>query len=723
MAQSSHTVAEERHYYILAPAEAPAEPPLVLKHGDVFGVFDRFGDIDADSRRDAGIYYKGSRFLSRFRLCFAGSRPLLLSSTVRRDNVVLAVDLTNPDLHSESGLWMPRGSLHIYRAMFLWENTLCQQLHVRNFSRSSVAIRLTMEFDADFVDIFEIRGAGRERRGDRFPASATPDGVVLEYRGLDEVERRAVIRCPSHPQALTPEGCNVTAVLKPAGDCTVVTTVCFESGDACVPPADHDANLAKATAAYLRGERECVIATSNEQFNLWLDRSRNDLRMLTTRNSDGAYPYAGVPWFATPFGRDGIITALQCLWMDPALARGVLAFLTRTQARVESPEQDAEPGKILHEARDGEMAALGEIPFGRYYGSVDATPLYLVLAAAYFKRTGDVAFLNTIWDGIRRALEWVDGPADRDGDGFVEYRRMGCHGLVQQGWKDSDDSVFHADGSLAEAPIALCEVQAYVYAAKTGLAEVAQRLGHAGDARRLWDEAAALRDRFEQAFWAPSIGTYAIALDGQKRQCLVRSSNAGHALYCGITGMDRARSIADDFLTEHYYSGWGIRTIAEGEARYNPMSYHNGSVWPHDNALIAAGCSRYGFTGHACKILSGLYETAAHLELSRLPELLCGFRRRAGKGPVLYPTACSPQAWSAGASFLMLQSSVGLFVDALARQVVLRHPVLPEFVEHVNIFNLAVGDAMLDLRLFRSGGSVAVTVERRTGDVDVLVVR
>ena len=720
----SKIAATPQRFYILASTEGPPETPLVLKQDDVFGVFDRFGDIDAAQHRANGVYYQGTRFLSRSQFRFAGARPLLLSSTVRRDNIVLAADLTNPDLHLlDYGLFLPRGSLHIYRAQLLWERALHQQIDIRNFSRETVDIRLELEFAADFADIFEVRGTLRQRSG-RLEAPRMENGaLVIGYHGLDGVRRRTSIRCPTHPEAVSEEGVLLDTELEPGtGHCFEVTLT-FESDGEAVESPRYAACLELAGNRSNEESAQCSVWTSNERFNDWIQRSEADLHMLTTLTPEGLYPYAGIPWFATPFGRDGIWTALECLWMNPALARGVLKYLARTQARTYARDQDAEPGKIIHESREGEMAALGEIPFGRYYGSVDSTPLYLLLAAAYFRRTGDRQLLEEIWDSIERALHWVDREGDIDGDGFVEYHRKAKGGLVHQGWKDSVDPIFHSNGDLAEGPIALSEVQAYVYAAKLGLAGVAEALGSKHSAEKLREEAARLQVQFEESFWVPSLGTYAIALDGQKRRCDVRSSNPGHALYCGIASRERAQAVATGFLEERFYSGWGIRTIAEGEPRYNPMSYHNGSIWPHDNAIISAGMSRYGLTELSSQVLTGLAQAAASLELTRLPELFCGFRRRAGKIPTWYPTACSPQAWSAAAPHLLLQAAVGLSIDAHNPTLTLRNPVLPPLLETVYLRNLMIGTAVVDLRLFRSGSSVAVTIERRIGDLDIVVLR
>jgi len=725
MSATNETVREEAQYYIQATAAPSIQTSRVLKQNETFGVFDHYGDLGADEQSEQGIFYRGTRFLSRLKLKLLETRPLLLSSTVRRDNALLAVDLTNTDIFNEGRLLLPHGTLHIYRSQFFWNDVLYMHIRIHNFALTPIEIGIRVDFGADFQDIFEVRGERRERRGMLYePRFDNANGsLVLAYEGLDHVLRQTVITSSPSVQAILPSTLHFPVRLDPGEAQTAEFNFAFGIGVRPAAAPGFDDNLAQATKVLEKPDRlPPMIATSNEQFDNWLERSRSDLNMLLTEVPTGIYPDAGVPWFSTPFGRDGIITAFECLWIAPQMARGVLAYLTATQAKESSPEQDADPGKILHEARDGEMAALGEVPFRRYYGSVDSTPLFLLLAGAYYRRTGDLAFIESIWPAIELATNWMDQYGDCDGDGFIEYYRHSPKGLLQQGWKDSQDSIFHADGSLADGPIALCEVQAYAYQAKLNVAQMASTLGRESKAHQLMGEARLLRERFEHAFWSDSIGAYALALDGKKNPCQVRTSNAGQCLFTGIADQAHAVTIAEQLDSDQFFSGWGIRTVAERERRFNPMSYHNGSVWPHDNALIAAGFARYGLTQLAAKVLRGLFEASAWFDLNRLPELFCGFHRRAGKAPTSYPVACSPQAWAAGAAFLLLQSSIGLSIDAIENRIVLAYPVLPAFLQQVKIQNLTVHDASVDLTLFRSGGTVAVTVEHRAGAVEVIVI-
>ncbi|HET6574665.1 MAG TPA: amylo-alpha-1,6-glucosidase [Fimbriiglobus sp.] len=716
--------AHDDPYYVTVPAPPGGERDRVLKQGDTFAVFDHHGDIRPVGMREQGLYHQGTRFLSRLVFRLGRDRPLFLSSTTKDDNLLLTVDLTNPDARDGDRITVPRGTVHVFRGVVVWQAVCYQRVRLRNYGADPIEVTFSFHYEADYADIFEVRGTKRTRRGRDLPPVVEAASVVLGYEGLDGVVRRTRLLFAPPPERLTGGDAQFRVPLAPHGEATVQFTVACETGGRPADRLDYETTLARAAQSVRAArERACVIYTDNELFNDWLNRSQADLNMMITRTPHGLYPYAGVPWFSTPFGRDGIITALQYLWVEPAVARGVLDYLAATQADAVVPEQDAEPGKILHETRQGEMAALGEVPFGRYYGSVDSTPLFVMLAEAYYERTADRAFVETIWPNVERALRWIDEYGDPDGDGFVEYHRQSADGLVQQGWKDSHDSVFHADGALADGPIALCEVQGYVYAARRGAAGLAALLGHTARAVELERQAEDLRHKFETAFWCDDLGTYALALDGRKRPCRVRTSNPGHCLYTGIVSPERALRTAGTLLGDRSFSGWGVRTVATGEARYNPMSYHNGSVWPHDNSLIGAGMARYHLKEAVVKLFTGMFDASLFVDLRRMPELFCGFHRRDGEGPTLYPVACSPQAWAAGAVFLLLQACLGLRIQAAAGRVHLDIPLLPDWLNEVHIRGLRVGDGSIDLRLQRHAGDVGTNILDRTGKVEVVILK
>jgi glycogen debranching enzyme len=714
-------------FYIRSSSSRIDVRTRVLKQGDTFGVFDRFGDIDTFGTGELGMYYQDTRFLSRLTLKLGKDRPLLLSSTVREDNAVLAVDATNPDVSRNGETVVPRGIVHIYRTKILWKRTCQERLRIHNYGRVAMDFSFSLEFDADFADIFELRGMTRERRGRRLETEIGQGMVVLAYEGLDRRPRRTRIVFDPPPSRLGESAANYQIRLEPGEDASYRWVIACEvdaDSRAQIKPCYEKVVQEAAIATESAHARQPLIFTSNEQFNDWLNRSLADLEMMRTETPYGSYPYAGVPWFSTEFGRDGIITALQCMWFDPSLARGVLAYLAATQADTENPEQDAQPGKILHETRAGEMAVLGEIPFKRYYGTIDATPLFIMLAGAYYRRTGDRAFAESIWPNVERALSWIDHYGDIDSDGFVEYTRRSKLGLIHQGWKDSHDAVFHADGTSAEGPIALCEVQGYVYAAKLAAAELAKLFGDDARARDLSKQAKTLLRRFEESFWCDELSTYALALDGRKQPCRVRTSNAGHCLFAGIASAGHARRVAGTLTHETSFSGWGIRTVATSEARYNPMSYHNGSVWPHDNSLIAAGLARYDLKESATTVLAGLLDASLFFDLHRLPELFCGFPRRPGEAPTLYPVACAPQSWASATVLLLLEACLGLSVSASERRLTFSKPILPRFLQQVTIRGLKVADGRADLLLTRHDeGDVGVNVLRREGALDVVILK
>lgn len=708
-------------YYILATSPLADSRARVLKQGETFAIFDPYGDIRRLGRGEQGVYHKGTRYLSRSVLQLGTERPLLLSSSVAEDNVLFAVDLTNPDM-TLGNVFVPRGTLHIFRSMFLWEGSCYQRLRLFSYGSTDLQVRLSLAYDADFADIFEVRGFDRSQRGTVHEAQAVGGQLTMSYEGLDGVERRT--RITTSPEAVAKgAGLRFDVSVAPATPRELFVAVACEEGSERRTIENYAAAIVHDRETQKRlSSDECHVRTSNELFNGWLDRSLADLRMMITDTPHGAFPYAGVPWFSAPFGRDAIITAYEMLWVEPSLARGVLAYLAATQAQEVDPMREAEPGKIIHEQRTGELAALGEVPFGQYYGSIDGTPLFVVLAGEYFKVSGDTAFIRSIWPNIEAALAWMDQYGDLDGDGFVEYQGS-QRGLVQQGWKDSHDSVFHADGAMAEAPIALCEVQGYVYWAKRRAAQIAAALGFDDRAEQLAKQATALREAFEQSFWSPELGTYVLALDGRKQQCAVRASNAGHCLTAEIADRRRGELVSAALLSDAFFSGWGVRTLATSEVRYGPITYHNGSVWPHDNALIAQGLAHYGQKEGLHRIMAALLDASVALEFHRLPELYCGFPRRPGQGPVEYPLACAPQAWAAGSVFLLLSASLGLIVNGREGRVILSKPSLPPFLREVDLKGLRVGDASVDLHFHSYEDDVGVAVTRREGNVEVVAVK
>lgn len=708
-------------HYILATSALADARTHVLKHGETFGIFNPYGDIQHIGLGEQGLYHEGTRFLSKFEFLLGETHPFLLSSTIKADNALLAVDLTNPDLLLPD---LPRGSLHISRTKLLYEAQCLERFRFTNYSLHVLTFGFSIQFEADFADLFEVRGEHRSQRGVMTVHTPNEHSVLWAYQGLDHVQRITRLTTDLTPKNSSTNVMNFEISLGSKDEKIIHINIgCSVNGKVPQPVvfsvaqthAAHDLQISKA--------RFCNVYTGNEQFNDWLNRSIDDMCMMTTDLPQGPYPYAGVPWFSTAFGRDGIITALECLWINPDLARGVLSFLASTQATDVRQDQDAEPGKILHETRKGEMAALKEIPFEQYYGSVDSTPLFIFLAGAYYDRTGDKDFIVSLWPHLDRALAWIDQYGDQDKDGFVEYFRKPPTGLAQQGWKDSHDSVFHADGSLAEGPIALCEVQGYVYAAKRAGSKIAGILGYAERAEALLQEARLLKDLFNRTFWSDELGTYILALDGNKHPCAVRSTNAGHTLFTEIAQKDRVERIVEVLLKEESYSGWGIRTIPTTETRYNPMAYHNGSVWPHDNALIALGMSHYGLTEGVEQVLRGLFDMSIHVDLHRLPELICGFKRKPGESPILYPVACAPQAWASGAVFLLLQACLGLSFQGDERKIRFTNPYLPEFLPALQIKNLRMGKYSADLEFTRTDSDVLINVARKDDDLNIVTVR
>jgi glycogen debranching enzyme len=733
---------------------APENPNIasasqyVLKSGDTFVVNDPFGDIVG---HDDGLFVNDTRVLSQLRLTFGGRAPSLLSGNVSSDNTAFTAHLTNRPLPPLGGASTPEGVIHVERLRVLSGTVLYEAITLTNYGMSGAVVPLSVSFESDFRDMFEVRGLKRVKQGSIEPARVENGEALLGYVGLDHVERDVRIAFSPEPDQLFAGRADYSVQLSAQACVSIYLSVAVQARirkaapKAAASGADvarplhsvNPAHLTQIEAARPRVGRAAVraalvdahlamrerrsatarVRSSNPLFNAWIDRSLADLGLLTTDLATGPYPYAGIPWFSTPFGRDAVITSLQTLWLQPSLARGVLRFLADHQAREDSAFHDAATGKIMHEMRKSEMAATGEVPFALYYGGVDTTPLFIVLAGAYAARTGDDALIAELWPVLERAAHWVAGVCDRNRFGLLDYQRASDRGLANQGWKDSHDSVFHADGRIPEGPIALVEVQAYASAAFDTMARFATLRGLAGAAAGYAQRAAALRERVESMYWMPEEGFYGIALDGQGELCRVLASNAGHLLAFGLPERKRGAVVARQLESTLFHTGWGVRTLAANQSRFNPMAYHNGSVWPHDNALCARGFARYGDKPAAVRLLQALFQAAVNFDM-RLPELFCGFPRRRGEPPTAYPVACLPQAWAAGSPFMMLEACLGVTIDAANREVRIEQPALPEGIDWLEIGDLRVGDATVTITFRRVAGKVVASSEQ--GDVRVI---
>jgi glycogen debranching enzyme len=711
------------HYYILASTFTADLPKLVLKHDEAFFVADRRGDFPDVPDSEFGFYVGGTRFLDHLDLRVHGQRPLLLNSAVSGDNLQVAADLTNPDVHHGDALLLAGRTLHLGRRLTLYGRQLSQSLTIESFASAPVHLDLDWRFGADFVDVFEIRGLRRERRGERLAPVCDGATVRLAYRGLDDVVRTTLLSFEPRPQELAAAAATYRLTVPAGGRLELSVTVATSESD--VQP---EASLSLPEIVHRRREENqwryeqtSRVTTAHEGLTGWLRRSRGDLHMLLTDTPDGSIPYAGIPWYVAPFGRDSLITALQMLPFEPQIARGTLRFLARHQGTQDDPFTDQEPGRILHELRNGEMAACREIPFIPYYGSVDATSLFVMLLAEYVRWTGDRVLALELWPTLERALGWILGSGQ--GDGYLTYGCRSPMGLGNQGWKDSHDAIMHASGELAASPIAVVEAQGYKYAALLGAAEVAETLEYGDAAPALRETARRLRERFETDFWQDRKGFYALALDGENLPCRVITSNPAHCLWTGIAAEGHAKAVADRLMAEDMFSGWGLRTLSAREKLYNPMSYHNGSVWPHDTAIAAAGLRRYGQVEAFLSVATALFEAALEWEGSRMPELFCGFTRAPGLGPTRYPVACSPQAWAAGVPFHLLSAMLGLSPDARDNRINLIHPVLPSWLDWVEIRDLRLRDSRLDFVVSRGSQTAAVELLSRHGDAELVVRR
>ena len=738
--------------------ESTGTDKLVLKRGNLFAVTGRLGDIHPPGARDQGAYFEDTRFLSLLKLNVAGGPPVVLSTQTTAE-YTSQIDLTVTSLNFGGVFADPVNFLHLRREQLI-DDHLIERLTLTNFLVRDIAYWIEYEFAADFADQFEVRGAKRRARGTYFKPLVGRDRVVLAYQGRDGVLYRSEISFPLRaPDLLTPGkarfsfhlGPNESASLelhvvpslhsvrsgvsvreaadanRQPGHRQIALVAVEPEGGWAYPGSDHEQTpppqrrfeerMAGARREYREWSAASTVIESNEEaFNWALRQAVADLKALEIRWEGRKVISAGIPWYASPFGRDALITGFQALLINPEIAREALLFLAAHQGKRIDEFREEEPGKILHEIRRGELARTGEVPHTPYYGSIDATPLFIILFTEYLQWTDDRRTGEELLPAAEAALRWIDEYGDQDQDGFIEYERRSERGLQNQGWKDSHDGVPHLDGTAAKPPIALIEVQGYCVDARRRMARLYRQLGRREDAARCTAAAQKLTRRIDEAFWMERAGTYAIALDGQKHQVMSVTSNPGHLLFSRAVPEAKARRVARTLLSSDGFSGWGVRTLSRGQKAYNPLSYHNGTIWPHDNSLIAMGLANYGMQKQAGLLLTGAYEAARSFRHYRLPELFCGMGRGEGDLPVNYPVSCSPQAWASGAVFLMLRACLGLYPDAPRRSLRIVNPQLPPWMNEVTLSRLRIGASRVTLHFTRTGEGCFAAITETEGE-------
>jgi len=702
---------------------------LAIKEGDLFLYTNEVGQASGTPDSVLGLYCRDTRFLSRYELRLANRAPVLLASGADR-GYLATIELTNLEARSADGRAVPQATLHVRCTRYLADG-LFETVRVRNHHRQEVEVFLDVHFDADFADLFEVRGLRRRRRGLRLPPRYRDGVLTLSYLGLDGVLLATKVHFVDRPESMRNGRARYRLRLPPGGRVTLRWAVTVHEGEeapaapAAPSPTAHDFT---ARLAALRRDHErwhdgaTEFFTDNEDVNAVLRRGQQDLRVLSAVVDGERVPLAGVPWFVAPFGREMAFVGLETLLLDLRWARAAAAFLAGRQGRRDNAFREEEPGKIMHELRRGELARLRVVPHTPYYGSVDATPLWLLLVAEVAMWSGDLDWFAAMQPHVEAALAWIDRYGDRDGDGFVEYERRSRVGLRNQGWRDAADAVAHADGSLAEGPIALAETQGYVYYAWRRLAALYGETGDVERAEELATRAAALKRRFNEAFWMPEEGYYAMALDGQKRQVRTVCSTIGHALWSRIVAEERVAAVVERLMAPDMFSGWGVRTVSRDAATYNPVSFYNGSVWPFDTAVTANAMKKHGFVNESNRLAWALVEAARQHEYARLPEMYCGFTREELHRPVGFPMACSPDANAAAAFFLVLQSMLGIYAQADANVVYVHNPALPRWLGEVTVSNLRIGRTTMRLRFRREGGQTALAVLDKQGPGRIVVV-
>lgn len=713
-----------------------------IKHNHLYLVDDFQGNMPNGDTSGLGLYHLDTRFLSCFEIRLHGSEPIpLLSSTEM--GFMSTIVFTNGPLETVNDqgapVLVPPESIQLKRETVLYGHQFERYCLVSYFNEP-VVIELRFGFNVDFRDMFDIRGI--------LPMPSLPlrepildtsgRNPVLIFSTTDRSGRflqtgiRFVDLAPQWVEDQAVPTVMYKTLLKPRYPFnfnyeiqTIVNDKKMNAGSIETSVSNMDEALMQLNFRSRRiTEDVTTFISDNEDFNEMLSRNHKDMQMLMTHTDEGSYVAAGIPWYVALFGRDSLISSRFSLIYNSRIAKESLKILAKYQGQVINPVRDEEPGKILHELRVGELARLGSIPHTPYYGSVDSTPLFIITLYEYFKWTHDLELLCELWPNALRAMSWIDDNLSKNADGFSTYREHAPGGILQQGWKDSHDSVMDEFGVIGKPPIALAEVQGYVYLAKIHLARLALFMEEHEMAQRLKQQAQAFKTSFNQKFWMPDLEYCALALNDESEPFRVIASNPGHCLETGLFSENHAQKVMNRLMSADMFNGWGIRTLSANTAAYNPMSYHNGTIWPHDNALIARGFAVMHRPDLVEKIFSGLFEAARHIQYRRLPELFCGFRKEDGKEgdpPVRYAVSCTPQAWSASSMFFIIQSLLNMRPDATRKQLFIRSPRLPNYMSFLQVNNLRVGEALVDLEFRRVGDSVTVDVHKRECNLEIAI--
>ena len=691
---------------------------LTLIDGKTFLSTTVAGDITPAGSPDVGFFHDDTRFLSHLELRIGGHRTVVLSSSTEK-TFASQIELTTGNITLRESFDLPENTIHIRREQLLVNDIFFDRMSFENFNLQPIEFVVEISYGVDFVDVFQVRGVARAAHGQYFRPVVRKNTAVFHYRGLDGLMRQTCVEVNPAPTVFRDHAAHWEIKLEPMKKLQLEAIITPSVEGRCLRAThlDFGAGIANRRTTVGEWERESTrFESSNEVFDAALQTCINDFHALQIPEGDGHIIAAGIPWFATMFGRDSLIAAYQVLSLNPTLACETLRVLAHYQGKQYNDWQDEEPGKILHEYRAGEMTRHGEMPFSPYYGSVDATPLFLVLLSETFNWTADEKLIKDLLPAAYSSLRWIDQYGDLDGDGFIEYKRRSSKGLINQGWKDSWDANMHRDGTVARPPIALVEVQGYVYDAKYRMASLLRAFGDVPTADKLKRESAEMARRIEKAFWMPHRGYYAMALDVEKKPVEVVSTNPGHLLWSRAISRERARTVAARMMRDDMFSGWGWRTLSRDEPVYNPLSYHRGSVWPHDNSLVAHGMALNELRQPALHILTTLFQAALRFRDYRLPELFCGVHRREYDDPVHYPVSCSPQAWASGALFLILVSVLGIRPSAPRKELNIVNPQLPEWLDHLNVRNLRIGNSRVGLDFSRRGNRTFCNVVDVEGD-------